>query len=246
VLSDTSTTTLLIHQLQPPTSPLLAPPACSTGDPRLHITTRRRRLPVFALFLIPFENDTSFALTSFEVSESPLAFSPFAFEQDVNPVIHGRWLPAQISLSSSGNGDQDGKDGHQALSPPLHVDTATSPLSSENNDDHARQTTSPDPDARTPNTVPTAPPHLCPYPNCDANFRLPCHLNDHINRKHVRRYICSTHNCGQAFHLKADLARHTRTHLAPDPSQAFTCISPRCDRAFGRRDNMLRHVRKAH
>ncbi|KAF2250855.1 hypothetical protein BU26DRAFT_517631 [Trematosphaeria pertusa] len=84
---------------------------------------------------------------------------------------------------------------------------------------------------------------VCPY--CQRPFRTAGLKNKHVNRKHIRRYKCTTMDCEAAFHLNNDLSRHQQTvhKTAVDSTWKYTnehCRTP--ETVFRRKDNFLRHV----
>ncbi|KAH7076142.1 hypothetical protein FB567DRAFT_154659 [Paraphoma chrysanthemicola] len=67
-------------------------------------------------------------------------------------------------------------------------------------------------------------------------------LNDHINRRHNRRYGCSL--CAYRCSLRADLTRHLQTvhRDIHRPASTFHCPNDGCSTTWTRKDHLKRHV----
>jgi uncharacterized Zn-finger protein len=84
--------------------------------------------------------------------------------------------------------------------------------------------------------------HTCTQ--CGAVFKRMVDLNDHINRKHNRRFHCPI--CNSAFHLRADLNRHLTIHnnRHSEAIKVHHCPNSACYQSFSRKDNLLRHMKR--
>jgi hypothetical protein len=82
--------------------------------------------------------------------------------------------------------------------------------------------------------------HTCTH--CNKVFQRKCDLNDHIFRKHERRFTCPVPHCTRSFNLRMDLRRHERAHHSH--RQTLACTTAGCKREFSRRDNLLRHMKR--
>jgi hypothetical protein len=92
-------------------------------------------------------------------------------------------------------------------------------------------------------TMPSAPPgYRCS--TCGETFRLQGELNKHRNRRHVKRFRCQIQGCEAAFHLKADLTRHTKSKH--EDHVGIPCEHEGCLETFSRKDNMMRHMKEEH
>lgn len=84
--------------------------------------------------------------------------------------------------------------------------------------------------------------HLCL--SCNLVFQRESQLNQHIARKHIRRYQCN--ECDKAFNLNADLERHKKTRHNSAAEALFKCSEAGCSLTFTRQDNLQRHLRRIH
>ncbi|KAF2830487.1 hypothetical protein CC86DRAFT_452908 [Ophiobolus disseminans] len=85
---------------------------------------------------------------------------------------------------------------------------------------------------------------------CNLRFRTPGQLNQHVNRKHIRRFKCA--ECNKNFNLRADLIRHAKTvhkaggiGIADDETIDLKCPNAGCkswEKVWDRRDNLVRHI----
>jgi hypothetical protein len=96
-----------------------------------------------------------------------------------------------------------------------------------------------------------APEYPCPARDCHLVFRTPGQRNNHYNRKHNLRFVCTLSVCNATFGLRADLERHKRTvhgeGSKPGGGQVFKCTNVGCttpDKTYNRRDNFNRHVQR--
>jgi uncharacterized C2H2 Zn-finger protein len=94
-------------------------------------------------------------------------------------------------------------------------------------------------------------PFACP--ECDRSFRTSGQRREHLNRKHVRRFVCLI--CEKDFNLGADLKRHMKTvHKLDEPGLSgvdsgsyLKCPNAGCkspDKFWDRKDNLTRHVER--
>lgn len=95
------------------------------------------------------------------------------------------------------------------------------------------------------------PEYPCPVRGCHLIFRTPGQRNNHYNRKHNLRFICTLPACNDAFGLRADLERHKRSvHSKISKAgggQTFRCTNVGCttpDKTYNRKDNFTRHVQR--
>ena len=73
------------------------------------------------------------------------------------------------------------------------------------------------------------------------------HSSDHINRKHVRRYICLVCQPTIGFNLQADLTRLNRAKHDGGEGEVFYCAEPGCkepNKPWARKDNLNRHMKR--
>ncbi|KAH7083371.1 hypothetical protein BKA63DRAFT_561545 [Paraphoma chrysanthemicola] len=94
----------------------------------------------------------------------------------------------------------------------------------------------------------------CTY--CELTFPTQGKVNEHVNRKHIRRFVCNTSGCDTRFHLQADLNRHTRTvhdqtnsdtETLDDKTPSWSCPLEHCatpSKVWPRKDNFNRHVER--
>jgi hypothetical protein len=100
------------------------------------------------------------------------------------------------------------------------------------------------PSRSTSPTIPSHTPHGYHCTKCPEVFRLKGELNKHWFRRHQKRFACSVPACDKAFHLKADLTRHTKS--IHEVQAGIPCEHVGCPETFSRKDNMIRHVREEH
>lgn len=78
---------------------------------------------------------------------------------------------------------------------------------------------------------------------CGCTFDQRYKLNQHVNRKHNKRFKCPVNGCPSVFGLQTDLDRHKKTHQA---QERFHCPETNCQSHFTRKDNLKRHQRECH
>ncbi|KAH7076195.1 hypothetical protein FB567DRAFT_553151 [Paraphoma chrysanthemicola] len=85
-------------------------------------------------------------------------------------------------------------------------------------------------------------------PHCSVDLPTWGLLQQHIYRKHIRRFNCLEGSCEWAFNLKADLQRHQDTvHRSSSSVGGFTCANSWCKfpgKVWPRKDNFERHAKE--
>jgi uncharacterized C2H2 Zn-finger protein len=208
-------------------------------------------LPTMALSPFAFEEDLNIGFRKILEGQSYPEFSKISREA---PSIHP--IPSSPCPGASERVDPSALviDGEQAAAPASTPNTSSTPStpSTEGTDSCSNASQSPTPSSsvdftftpsRSSSPTMTRSTNSYPCSRCNEMFRLRGELNKHWNRKHEKRFSCAVQGCDQAFHLRADLIRHTKTH---DVQADITCDYDGCSRTFSREDNMKRHVREAH
>jgi hypothetical protein len=170
------------------------------------------------------------------------------FENDINPVIHAKWLPPGNQPPIESFQTQFSGKSYTITSPDSVPNIALAEQPSPVDQTPSTESQSSASQVSTLHSLSDAGALQlqCSDKDCHRVFERRCDLKDHIHRRHHKRYTCQRPACGKAFHLKADLNRHTRTHSALSTRRIWSCNEPTCARSYDRKDNMLRHFKKSH